>query len=241
MSQKTEKRLIQTSMEVRSDQDKRKIVGYGARFNELSEVLFFFREKIASGAFAEALKYSDVRALINHDPNYVLGRTKAGTLNLTEDEVGLRYEIDPPNTSFANDLLESITRGDISQSSFAFSVGEGNDEWDESGDIPIRTIHKFDALYDVSPVTYPAYDSTSVGARNMVDVGLEAGLDIPAVNQVLMRAKRGLPFSKSDRDLIHSSIQLLQELSPDGAEGDENSVIELDHMQRQLNLMAKQY
>src|SRR5690625_2098621 len=210
--------------ETRSDGEveKSKIIGYGARFNELSEVLYFFREKIEPGAFKDALEKSDVRALINHDPNHVLGRTKSGTLTLIEDEVGLRYEIDPPDTSYANDLLVSIKRGDITQSSFAFTVSKDGESWDESGDIPIRTIHKFDEIFDVSPVTYPAYESTSVGARSMVDVGLEAGLDIPAINSVLMKAKRGLPFNKSDRDLIDSSVQLLQNLIPDGAEGNED-------------------
>lgn len=206
-------------MEVRkSDDEKRKIVGYGARFNELSEVLFFFREKIAPGAFKSALEKSDARALINHDPNYVLGRTKSGTLNLNEDEVGLRYEIDPPDTSYANDLLVSIDRGDITQSSFAFTVGKEGESWDESGDIPIRTIHKFDEIFDVSPVTYPAYESTSVGARSMVDVGLDAGLDIPEINKIFLKLKRGLDLKKSDRDLISNSVELLQSLVPDGAE-----------------------
>lgn len=234
-----EKRLITTSMEVRSENGKRKIVGYGARFNELSEVLFFFREKISPGAFADALVRSDVRALINHDANYVLGRTKSGTLRLNEDEVGLRYEIDPPDTSFANDLLVSIDRGDITQSSFAFVVGEDNETWDESGDIPIRTIHKFEELYDVSPVTYPAYESTSVSARGMVDVGIDAGMDIPAVNSVLMKAKRGVPFNKSDRDLIDTTVQLLQNLSLDGTESDREQEADLDLFQRRLSILSK--
>jgi len=239
---KKEKRLIQTDMEVRSEgEDNKKIVGYGARFNELSEVLLFFREKIDPGAFTEALKRSDVRALINHDPNYVLGRTKSGTLNLTEDEVGLRYEIDPPDTSFANDLLVSIKRGDITQSSFAFTVGQDNESWDESGDIPVRTIHRFEEIFDVSPVTYPAYESTSVGARSMVDIGLESGLDIPELNKMFMRVKRGLPLTKSDRDLIDSSVHTLQSVAPDGAEGAKEYEVQLDHLERNLNLMAKQY
>lgn len=228
---KKEKRLITTSMETRSENDKRKIVGYGSRFNELSEVLYFFREKIAPGAFKDALGKSDVRALINHDPNYVLGRTKSGTLNLVEDEVGLRYEIDAPETSFAKDLLVSIDRGDITQSSFAFTVGQDNESWDESGDIPIRTIHKFDELFDVSPVTYPAYESTSVGARGMVDIGLDAGLEIQELNKVLMRAKRGLSIQKSDRDLIESSVRLLQNI---GAENESDGK-QVDNFRNRLN------
>lgn len=234
-----ETRIIQTSMEVRSENEKQKIVGYGARFNDLSEVLFFFREKIAPGAFKEALQKSDVRALINHDPNYVLGRSKSGTLNLFEDEMGLRYEIDPPETSFAKDLLISINRGDINQSSFAFTVSQDGEEWDETGDIPVRTIHKFDEIFDVSPVTYPAYSSTSVGVRSMVDIGLEAGLDIPELNKVMMRAKRGLPIEKSDRDLIDTSIRMLRSLVPDGADGAKGEVKHLDHFKRKLTILSK--
>lgn len=165
---KKEIRVFTTDMEIRAEGDKPKIVGYAARFNELSEVMWGFQEKIKPGAFTNALKRSDVRALFNHNPDYVLGRTTNGTLKLTEDEIGLRYEIDPPETQWAKDLLLSIERGDINQSSFAFTVEK--DEWDESSDIVLRTIIEFKEIYDVSPVTYPAYPTTSVGVRSAQDV-----------------------------------------------------------------------
>jgi HK97 family phage prohead protease len=123
------------------------------------------------GAFTEAITKDDVRALFNHDENFVLGRNKSGTLRLAEDETGLKYEIDPPDTSYARDLLTVVGRGDVDASSFAFRVIEDMWEYFEQDDPdeatrtpPLRTIKKCE-LFDVSPVTYPAYPTTSVSAR----------------------------------------------------------------------------
>lgn len=163
-----EKRIFKSSFEIRAEGEKKKIVGYGARFNEHSEPIWgMFIEKIAPGAFKNALLTSDPRALFNHDPNYVLGRKSSGTLTLKEDDNGLWYEVDPPDTQFANDLMKSIERGDIKESSFAFTVTK--EEWDDSGEIPIRTILEVDKLYDVSPVTYPAYPTASTGTRSQAE------------------------------------------------------------------------
>ncbi len=140
-----------------------KISGHAAVFNSLSEDLGGFREIIVPGAFKEALGRSDIRALLNHDPNFVLGRTKNGTLRLWEDEAGLAVEIDPPSTQWANDLLVSINRGDISQMSFAFRVAD--DKWETVDGANLRTILSFDEIFDVSPVTYPAYPETDVALR----------------------------------------------------------------------------
>ena len=148
-----------------------KIIGYAARFNELSEEMWGMREKIAPGAFTEAIGKSDVRALWNHDPNYVLGRTKNGTLQIREDEQGLFYEVTPPDAQWARDLVESIKRGDVDQSSFAFTVDV--EQWDESENPVVRTIVKVRELYDVSPVTYPAYPTATSGVRSLGDVAKE--------------------------------------------------------------------
>lgn len=148
-----------------------KIIGYAARFNELSDEMWGMREKIAPGAFTEAIGKSDVRALWNHDPNYVLGRTKNGTLQIREDEQGLFYEVTPPDAQWARDLVESIKRGDVDQSSFAFTVDV--EQWDESNNPVIRTIVKVRELYDVSPVTYPAYPTATSGVRSLSDVAKE--------------------------------------------------------------------
>jgi HK97 family phage prohead protease len=140
--------------------------GYASVFNTEAVIAGLFREQIAPGAFAEAVTQDDVRALFNHDPNFVIGRTVSGTLTLREDETGLAYDAVPPDTQWARDLMVSVGRGDISQSSFGFAVE--SDEWthpERSGELPLRTIRKA-KLYDVSPVTYPAYESTTTAVRS---------------------------------------------------------------------------
>lgn len=142
----------------------RTIRGYAALFNSLSEDLGGFREKIAPGAFARAIKEKqDVRALFNHDGNLILGRTKAGTLRLKEDRQGLAVEIDLPDSVFGKDLYASIERGDVSQMSFAFRARK--DQWDLVNGESIRTLIDVD-IFDVSPVVYPAYSSTVIGVRS---------------------------------------------------------------------------
>lgn len=165
-------RAIQAEFRIQQKENEpTKIIGYAARFNELSEEMWGMREKIAPGAFTEAIGKSDVRALWNHDPNYVLGRTKNGTLQIREDEHGLFYEVTPPDAQWARDLVESIKRGDVDQSSFAFTVDV--EQWDESSEPSIRTIVKVRELFDVSPVTYPAYPTATSGVRSLQDVAKE--------------------------------------------------------------------
>lgn len=141
-----------------------KIYGHAAVFDQLSENLGGFFERIAPGAFSTTLQNADIRALFNHDPNFVLGRNKSGTLQLKEDMTGLAIEIDPPETTFAKDLQISMQRGDISQMSFGFRTM--NDSWDKVDGEWIRTLLEVE-LFDVSPVTYPAYTQTDVAVRSM--------------------------------------------------------------------------
>lgn len=163
-----ERRVVAAPMELRaseSEAGKSTMSGIAAVFSVVTDIAGMFREQIAPGAFATAIKEDDVRALFNHDPNYVIGRTTSGTLRLSEDEVGLRYDVDPPNTSWANDLMVTIGRGDVSQSSFGFQVVR--EEWtkpENRAELPTRTILEA-RLFDVSPVTYPAYASTTVSAE----------------------------------------------------------------------------
>lgn len=141
-----------------------KMIGHAAMFNSLSEDLGGFREQIAPGAFAGTLQTADIRALFNHDSNIVLGRNKAGTLRLSEDNTGLSIEIDPPDTSAARDLIVSMKRGDINQMSFGFRTI--SDAWAKTNGEWVRTLLEVD-LFDVSPVTYPAYSSTDIAVRSM--------------------------------------------------------------------------
>lgn len=156
-----------------SEDAQRDMGGYAAVFNSPTVIAGYFREQIAPGAFSDAIKNCDVRALFNHDANFVIGRNVAKTLVLTEDDRGLTWRASPPATTWARDLAVSIDRGDISGCSFSFVPSI--EEWDYAGDMPLRTIMRCD-LYDVSAVTYPAYEDTSVALRT-----LEAHRAAPAV------------------------------------------------------------
>lgn len=159
-----ERRVVDAEWEFRAGEDGAPgtLVGYAALFGSMSDDLGGFREQIERGAFSQSLADGDdVRALFNHDPNFVLGRSKSGTLKLEENSKGLKVRIKMPPTSTARDLQELIRRGDISQMSFAFRTRE--DKWDREASI--RTLLDVE-LFDVSPVTYPAYPETNVGVRS---------------------------------------------------------------------------
>ena len=130
------------------------IRGYAAVYNSDSEWMGGFYEQIEVGAFDDVLE-NDVRAYFNHDENLLLGRVSSGTLRIGTDKRGLFYEVDLPNTTYANDLVELMKRGDINQSSFAFLIGK--DRWEERGGKTYRIISKVSRLLDVSPVAQPAY------------------------------------------------------------------------------------
>lgn len=152
--------------ELREDKAFPKIAGYAAVFDVLSEPLFWgVREKIRAGAFKRTLaEGADVRALVDHNPQMILGRNKAGTLRLYEDDHGLHYEIDPPETTVGRDTIVSLRRKDVDQSSFGFRVKE--EEYNIKGDVVTRELIDVD-LFDVSIVTYPAYPQTSVSVRSL--------------------------------------------------------------------------
>jgi len=146
------------------------IEGYASVFDSWSEELGGldpFREKVCKGAFAQTIEEDDIRALFNHDPNYVLGRNKSGTLQLQEDEKGLLVRITPPKTQWAKDLMISIGRGDITQMSFGFTVEL--DRWSFENGVDVRELLKV-RLFDVSPVTFPAYSETECGIRSQKEI-----------------------------------------------------------------------
>lgn len=145
------------------------IEGHAAVFDSLSQdlgFLFPFKERIQKGAFKNSIEADDIRALWNHDANYVLGRNRAGTLDLKETGKGLKVRIHPPDTQWARDLTESIKRGDVSQMSFGFIVEK--EAWTVEDGQDIRTLERV-KLFDVSPVTFPAYLETDVGVRSALD------------------------------------------------------------------------
>lgn len=165
----SERRSAPTEFEVRASKGDSKgvmVVGHAAMFGRMSQNLGGFVECIAPTAFDRSLGDNpDVRALINHDPSMLLGRTRSGTLRVSKDDMGLHYEIDMPDRNDARDLLVSMERGDISHSSFAFRVMPGGDEWSlTEDDFPLRTLTAVSIHNgDVSPVTYPAYEDTDSG------------------------------------------------------------------------------
>jgi HK97 family phage prohead protease len=172
---KLERRLYPIELRV-SDGEKTTIAGTGIVYNQLSVVIWgMFREQISPGAFTESMAKRDVRFLWNHNTDYPLGRTGNGTLRLSEDESGIGFENDPPATSWGNDAVASLRRGDVTQTSFGFVTVE--DDWSiDSNEQLIRTIRKGE-LWEISPVVFPAYPQTEVGLRGQQ--GLEAMPTMP--------------------------------------------------------------
>jgi uncharacterized protein len=154
-------RAITNEVELRSDSEGREYIeGYAIVFNELSHDFGGWRERISPDAINGA-DMSDVVALFNHDYDKLLGRSVSGTLKMIVDERGLKYRILKPNTTLGNDVYELIKRGDVRGSSFAFTVDEDGTNWERSGDTIVRNVTKFKRIYDVSPVTNPAYPDTT--------------------------------------------------------------------------------
>lgn len=182
-----ERRFTTGAVELRSEGEgenaKRKVRGYAAVFNSDSENLgtekYRMIERIDAGAFDDVLN-DDVRALFNHDANLILARSKAGagTLSIGVDTRGLWYEFEAPDTQAGRDLMVSLARGDVDQSSFGFTVRKEGQKWEEETrdgvTIARRTIKKVSRLYDVSPVTYPAYPDASVALRSLDEHRSEA-------------------------------------------------------------------
>jgi HK97 family phage prohead protease len=196
-----ERRMLCKEVRVDMKDGKKKIRGYAAVFNQLSGDLGGFREQLSAGAFTDALATSDVRALINHDSNLVLGRSTSGTLTMREDSTGLAVEITPPDTQAARDLISLMERGDVSQMSFAFTVAKEDQTWQRQGEGPwIRTIKRVNGLYDVSVVTYPAYAQTTAAVRALEEVQAgEAQEALAAAKEVHKRESRKRQIHLAER------------------------------------------
>lgn len=160
-------RSIDIDIQKSTEEEPLKLRGYAIVYNSLSEPLYgdLFRERINKGAFTKSLLENDQVCLWGHDTRYVLGRKSAGTLILREDEKGLYFEAELPNTTWARDLKESVDRGDIKQMSFGFKVVRDNwlddKETLKEYSMPIREIEEI-TLHEISLVTFPAYPQTNV-------------------------------------------------------------------------------
>jgi len=197
------------STEIQFQPEGKKIVGYAAKFMNRSQDLGGFIEQIDPQAFTRTLSEgADVRALIDHNPSLILGRTVSGTLRLETDSTGLLVEITPPDTTYARDLMVSLERGDVTQMSFAFVTKQ--DTWAKEGTTNIRTLLDVD-LHDVSAVTYPAYLNTEVGLRSLSqfndnlqgDVAKsQQRLNLVKFLQLSQRAKSGIVVVDVDNTLL---------------------------------------
>lgn len=227
MVEKIERRFLSMQgAELRADDTGHKLTGYAAVFNVEAIITGAWREEVAPGAFAKTIFEHDIRALWNHNDNIVLGRKKAGTLKLSEDGHGLLTEIDPPDNEWGRPVFDAVKRGDVTGMSIQFRAIK--QEWTKppegSPDLPKRTLREA-KLYDVSPVTYPAFESTSIGTR-AAEMGLPEDLgDAIETARVLIRcAQRGLVLTAEDREMITVARDLLQSMLPTAEPGLHHSV-----------------
>ncbi len=194
-------------VEVRDDDGKLQFLGHAAVFDRWSEDLGGFREKIQRGAFRKVLEQDpDVRFLFNHNPDLVLARTTVkngpGALELREDPKGLRSYAELAPTSLATDLRTLVKTGVVSQMSFGFTMRGGKDVWAEGEDgLLERTIVSFGGLFDVSPVTFPAYPQTDASMRSHV-----CGIEIVAGGEVQDLVLRDLAW-KIHRGELHATVE----------------------------------
>jgi HK97 family phage prohead protease len=179
-----EKRSI--NYEFRAMPESRTIEGTPTVFNSAYD-MGWYDEEMSADVFINS-DMNDVVALFNHDANMVLARTKSGTLKLKVTGSAMEYEFEAPNTTLGNDLLEMVKRGDVYQSSFAFSV-EAEDWQEREGKKPKRIIRSIKKVYDVSPVTYPANPDTMVAKRSydatkQIDEDLQKVIDISVESEI---------------------------------------------------------
>jgi HK97 family phage prohead protease/HK97 family phage major capsid protein len=178
------------------------VSGYAAVFDDITDI-GYFKERIARGAF-EGVMQDDVRLLINHT-GVPLARTTNGTLDLEVDDTGLRYTARLADTTEGRDLYKLIKRGDISQSSFAFTIAD--EDWDRKANL--RTITRMGALLDVSPVTYPAYPTTTVAARAKA-----AGPEDEVVEEILEAIDAPVEAAQAEPEVRQTPISPVHKLAP---------------------------
>lgn len=216
--------------------------GYAALFNDETVIAGMFRERIERGAFKASIGEDDIRVAFNHSPNFIIGRTSAKTAEFAEDAKGLKYRADPPDTTWAKDMMTSIKRRDITGSSFQFTVERDEDEeWDftptKQGKLPLRTIKRA-RLYEGGPVAFPAYEKTTVSAR-----AAKLLEEAPTVEQVPETAERAAEAPTGDQAAAVASLVnaiRLHERHLDG--GREADAVELmDEMRAALRALDPQH
>ncbi len=172
-----------------------------------------FREKLAPGVFKRSLAGDiDVRSFFNHNPDHVLGRQSAKTLEVSESDDGLSFRAEMPATSWADDLMVSIGRRDVSGVSFQFQVVEGGDEWKEKDGETTRIVRDAD-LFEIGPVTFPAYPDSDVSLRALLP-----GVDISRLSGILIRRHANLEVSDDDLRLLNEYIEALTSILPEKRE-----------------------
>lgn len=182
-------RHVRLPAEIRADDDGVTVEGYAAVFDEETDIGGFFVERIERGAFKDAIGRDDVVFLINHQ-GLPLARTRSGTLELSEDDHGLKIRtvLDAGDPDVAR-IVGKMQRGDLDKMSFAFWAER--QEWDETGDVPVRTI-KEARLHDVSIVTTPAYEGTEIGLRSLEAAQKELRQQNFSAARTRLRMKRDL-------------------------------------------------
>ena len=236
---KIEQRINQAEFEVREESDGMHFSGYAALFNSPSEPLPFV-ESIASGAFKRSLKSrNDVKFLWNHDAGEILGSTRARTVNLIEDDRGLRVEGMLPNTSRGRDVAELLKRGDVDAMSFGFSVPTGGDTWSSDGSE--RTLKQV-RLHEVSIVAWPAYTATAgtVSVRKFEIIAERADVDAEALADALVKIEDGLNITSDEQEMLSRVISTLSpatEAEPEPVIVGDLSMLELK--KKKLELLMK--
>lgn len=213
---KLETRVNATELEIRADGDGMTFEGYAAVFNSPSEPLPFI-ERIAPGAFKRTLRErSDIKLLWNHDTGQPLASTRSGTLQLWEDDKGLRVRAQLPHTQLGRDTAELVRTGVVDSMSFGFTVPAGGAEWNADGSE--RTL-KSVRLFETSIVAFPAYSATAGTAtvRGLAKLAQRASVDVDALADALLKLEAGENITEGDRELID---QVLDELAPKSEQAD---------------------
>jgi len=199
--------------------------GLASVYNSYSESMWGFKEIVRPGTFAVTIVDDDIRCLFNHEASLILGRNTAKTLTIDDLAEGLHFRNPLPDTSYAKDLAVSIDRGDVTQCSFSFEVNPGGERWTtkffEDGD-DLRELLSC-KLYDLGPVTFPAYTESHVGLRELRSVMGAVGMDLRTLAPALGRAEHGLELRADDLAAIRESIdQLRGLLPPEAGQGPES-------------------